>query len=267
LQANLDVPVIASSYSPASSLTLAEHTRYTTMKSIRALAVSAFLAAAAYAIPVSNAKLTNTGVSGVGCIGTVTLTAGCSVVNSGTITDNFFNPPYQLVSGPAGSSLQTVAVTQPGAGVPVGWLANNTTSRWITPNNLNAAMTDPAGIYVYTQTFTLASATQAKEITGQWASDNGGMLEFNGNAVSTTGSTDFGTWTPFTINSGFQSGLNTLTFTIMNNLSGPNQTPSGLRVEFASVSLPEAHEMTALSLMLGGLLLFGLKRRKANSVA
>jgi len=237
------------------------------MMTIRALAVSAFLAAAAYATPVSSGKLANTGVSGVGCIGTVTLTAGCSVVASGTITDNFFNPPYQLTSVPGASSTQLVAVTQPGTGVPVGWLANNATSRWVTPNNLNAAMTDPDGTYVYTQTFTLATAAQAREIVGQWAADNSGLLEFNGNAISSVGSSDFGTWTPFTINSGFLTGVNTLTFTVLNSLSGPNQTPSGLRVEFASVTLPEAHEMTALSLMLGGLLLFGLKRRKANSVA
>jgi len=237
------------------------------MKTIRALAVTALLAASAYAIPVSSGRLSNTGTSGVGCIGTVTLTAGCSVVAGGTISDNFFNPPFQLISAPAGSSLQTVANTQPATGVPVPWLANNTTSRWISPNNLNAAMTDPAGTYVYTQTFTLASAAQAREIVGQWASDNSGVLDFNGSVVSTTGSSDFGTWTPFTINSGFLTGVNTLTFTVNNTLSGPNQTPTGLRVEFASVTLPEAHEMTALSLMLGGLLLFGLKRRKANSVA
>jgi len=241
------------------------------MKTLQRLAVTVLMAAAAYATPANYGKVANTGVSGVGCIGTVTLTAGCSVMPHNSIMSNDFGAIYQLTTVPPGSSSDTVVLSSgyPAAGTTGIWLGPNATSAWISPKNSNSTQRDPAGNYTYQQSFDMAGVNSSSILQGRFASDNQGTMYLNGVQVAQTASTNasYTTWTPFSITSGFQAGTNTLSWTINNTMSGANTTPSGLRVEFSNVYLPEGNESMALALMVGGTLIWGLKRRKANVLA
>ena len=91
-------------------------------------------------------------------------------------------------------------------------------------------------------------------ITGQLAADDGVMMFLNGNLVidnSFTGSNS--PWTsfePFSANSGFVAGINTLTFEVP-NIGGP----SGLHVQISgdASAVPEPSSLTLLSLGVAGL--------------
>lgn len=94
-----------------------------------------------------------------------------------------------------------------------GWLANDSNSTWIA---IDANTTDngPAP-YTFTRTFDLTGySLPSVSITGGWAIDDEGTLALNGNTVATLGAGAWGGLTPFTINSGFVQGVNTLTITM-----------------------------------------------------
>lgn len=232
------------------------------MKTIKLLVLTVFMAAVVYGIPVNYLKVTNTGtrtVTGTGCIGTATLTAGCTLDAVGTIND----ARTTLTVRPSGSSATKAQTTSGVTGV--NWVGANTTSRWLSPNNNGT--NDPAGWYEYTQTFTLGPGASDREdfyLIGRFASDNASTLKLNGVGFANKGANTGNSWTPFSVYSGFVDGVNTLTYRVNNNSAS---TPSGIRVEFSKVNLPEGNEMMALSMMLSGLVLWSLKRRKANLVA
>jgi len=74
-------------------------------------------------------------------------------------------------------------------------------------------------------------------ISGTFGTDNDGSILLNGGApVATTGFASFGTPTPFTFNSGFIPGINTITV-IVNNASNP----AAFFVQFSSTSGPVVH--------------------------
>src|SRR5207249_2044082 len=82
-------------------------------------------------------------------------------------------------------------------------------------------------------TFDLTGFTPTTAVlTGQFAADNSVTIKLNGNTVGPTAPA-FDTWTSFTINTGFVSGINTLDF-IVNNVSGP----TGLRVDISGTASP-----------------------------
>lgn len=202
-------------------------------------------------IPVSN-----TGTIGGVCQGTVVLSSGCTLMTHGQVGD----PHYTLDSGP------TQAVTSVGRFPVPPWLPDNSTSTWIQPFSASPR-SKPAGDYVYTQTFTAATAGSGSILAGRWASDNAGEMYFNGVLVSTSpyGSNQAGhsynVWHAFTITSGFVQGLNTLEFRV-NNLR-PGVT--GLRVEFSQASLPEPAEIITTMALLAGV--FWLASRRRSGVA
>lgn len=230
-------------------------------KTAQLLAVSAIVAASAFG---SYTQLSNTGTSGAGCIGTVTLSPGCTLVAAGTVGD----ARYSLTSVP-NLSLSTVTAQNASGRNDITWLAANSTSRWISPTSTFAG--DRPGTYVYRQTFNLAATQSSYNFSGRLASDNGATVTLNGTNIATTGASTMGSWTPFTFtntNGVFLVGLNTLQFTVTNaNSNTGNLTPSGLRVEFAQVSTPEGSTTAVLAMLLGGGMLYGLKRRKANLLA
>jgi len=208
--------------------------------------------------------ISNTGTIGTGCIGTVTLAGGCTLMSHDQTGDSH----YTITSAPGGSTTQTVAITGAGGGFPIGattWLVDNNTSTWLRPNNgstVGGADTDPVGTYVWEQTFTLPSVGPSTVIVGRWASDNEATFTFNGNVVGSTpiGVSQFTQWHSFTINSGFVAGLNTLQFTV-NNRTGPGRTPTGLRVEFSQAFLPEPTEVLSSVALLGAALAVARRRR------
>lgn len=162
---------------------------------------------------------------------------------------------YTLIGVPSGPVPDERIRRQIG-GFPIGpWIPDGANlSAWIGPD-YNHSLAGPNGIYTYETTFSLASTDDPLMcfIMGQWAGDDGAsnsQILLNGNPVvfGTPTTPNFGAFTPFTINSGFQTGLNTLQFKI-ENIGG---SATGLRVEMSGVCVPEP------SSLLFGLALVGV---------
>jgi uncharacterized protein (TIGR03437 family) len=122
------------------------------------------------------------------------------------------------------------------------WTANGPNSKWIGPR-ADAGAGNSEGTYTYRTTFDLTGFNAATAVlTGQWASDNEGVMKLNGATVSTGSASSFFGWTPFiinTLNAGLVGGINTLDFVITNDPPGNNPTnPTGLRVEISGTALP-----------------------------
>lgn len=160
------------------------------------------------------------------------------------------------------------------------WVPNSGTSQWLTPN-ANQPTEDPVanGYYTWTLTFDLNGKVNpnSASFAAQWAADNVGYAVLNYNpdysiksqAISSTGTGTqaFGTWHDFSANSGFTSGLNTLTF-FVTNLAQSSSNPTGLQVDFTSSSItptpiPGA-ALLFISAAIAGGLVFGRKRKNAQ---
>jgi len=251
-----------------------------TFFSITLLAVISSIAGYSTPLPLANTGIT----AGTGCIGTVALPEGCLLAgHAGTQIQG-----WTIFTAPSGSSLSPVAITQDG-GSPVNttnpWAADNATSTWLRPANgtspFNGVDSDPLGAYQWRYSFTLtpAEAIEANKfglITGRYLSDDVGFFTFNGVQVAANGAginqnfpdaMTFQTWTPFTINSGFQTGLNIIQVNVENVSTGfaEAKVASGLRVEFMQAAiLPEGGEIAGLVLGLGAVLLVW-NRKRADS--
>lgn len=220
------------------------------LKSGLALAVLAAVAAGS-AQAVTITTLYNTGVT----------TAGT------TTTGNGADLHWALNGGPAytGGTNGTF---------PIGpWIADDATSRWLTPTPTASDSLDPTtdGIYSYSETFSLAGINAATaSLSGRFSVDNSvDQILLNGVAIAGSGGS-FSGWTSFASTGGsFNAGNNTLTFIVRNFAGGGN--PTGLRVEVAGVGdaaslVPEA---STWSMMIAGLGLvgFALRRRAAGLAA
>lgn len=106
------------------------------------------------------------------------------------------------------------------------WVANSATSLWIGPDfNTSAAA---AGEYVYELEMDLAGFDPGTAfITGAWATDDDAELLLNGLATGIVNTGNFGTLTPFRLDTGILSGINKLQFRVQNTEVGY----TGLRVE------------------------------------
>lgn len=116
-------------------------------------------------------------------------------------------------------------VAPPGAGqvvspveVPVIWLPNTSASSWEWSSTTGLPAGTPSAPVTYTfrhlfilDTSFIASTTL---ITGRWATDNvGTQILVNGNVFNQT-SPGFDSWSAFSLNSGFVSGLNIIDFVV-----------------------------------------------------
>jgi len=138
-------------------------------------------------------------------------------------------------------------------------------SRWI---SVAADGLPGSSLSFYRLTLNLTSPTAT--ITGRWAADNCGIASLNFGPPAFSAITDcvdtaaFTSWTPFTITSGFVTGINTLTFRAENR-----SNVTGLRVEFLSsddgggsaVPEPSTYGMLGSALALAGL----LQRRRCRA--
>ena len=115
------------------------------------------------------------------------------------------------------------------------------------------------GDYTYQTKFDLTGMNpKTAMILGNWACDNEGVeILLNGINVADITSSSFGSFEPFTIDSGFVSGINTLDF-IVDNTPGGSATsnPTGLRVEMSGTAdaVPEPCTLALLGVGAVGLL-------------
>lgn len=184
--------------------------------------------------------------------GRTDVTAGCAATATGPDAN------WNLVGGTAYAN----------NGINGAWLANSTTSRWITPTpNPNQSL-DPSAnnTYIYKLDFDLTGFQPGTaSFAGRFAVDNSvTSIKLNNTTLAATGGT-FNTWTAFGANSGFKTGINTLTFTTT-NFAQRTGNPAGLRVEFLSSSIAAVPEPATWAMMIMGFGLVGgaLRNRKAG---
>jgi hypothetical protein len=187
----------------------------TMLRALAVLAIAAFLPTESPGALIGS--LYNTGVSDFH-----------TVLPNGTVGD----PHYSLISVPGGTTQTLVRTSAGGFPIPP-WIGDNALSAWIGPNN-GSDLDGPAGDYTYRTTFDLTGLIPGTaSISGQWTTDNLG-IDILINGVSTgqfiSSPESFRTFTPFTIQSGFVEGVNTIDFVVRNEpFDGRN--PTGLRVE------------------------------------
>lgn len=202
--------------------------------------------------------------------------ASGAVLPDGTIGD----PHYSLVSVPGGTSTTLIRTSAGGYPIPP-YLADDTLSAWIGPDN-SPQVLGPAGNYDYQTSFTLTGFQSASaSITGQWATDNGGV-DILINGVSTGQSIpdnigSFEAFHTFSINSGFVAGLNTIDFIVYNdpgNATDPTaEGPTALRVELTGSATPvgtgtggtSIPEPSSLPVIGAGMLALATWRQRARS--
>jgi hypothetical protein len=201
----------------------------TTVTLIMSLAAASVTGAQAASI-----TLFNTGVDASG-----------TPLADGTIGD----PHYVLVSVPGGTTDLRVRTSAGGYPIPP-YIGDDSSSAWIGPNN-NSEVDGPVGSYDYRTTFSLAGLNPATAlITGGWSTDNNGLqILINGVDTGNPG-TSFSQFSigfaSFSINSGFDPGVNTIDF-IVNNGGGP----TALRVEMSGTA-SNVPELSTWGMMLAG---------------
>jgi hypothetical protein len=129
------------------------------------------------------------------------------------------------------------------------WLTNGPISKWIGPQpdqtccgqgNAGGNGGNAPGAYAYRISFDLTGFDLSTvKITGQWACDSEGTdIKINGvstgNKIAPFPPQPSESWHPFTINSGFVDGVNTLDF-LINRSSG--KYPTGLRADVLGTGL------------------------------
>lgn len=143
------------------------------------------------------------------------------------LVDGTVDTHYQLVINPDGAT--TEAFTQDTSLFPIvggPWLLAGDQSAWIGPRAETSGAA--GGDYTYRLQVDLTGLDPTTAfISGRWSSDNEGTLLLNGAATGLRNTAGFGTWTDFSITSGFLSGTNTIEFRINN--AGAGYT--GLRTE------------------------------------
>jgi hypothetical protein len=210
------------------------------------------LAVPAMANPIA---IFNTGVDGAGL----------------PLSDGTVDPHWTITSGTLAFPGPDAFVSN--AGFPGLWVANDSISKWISPD-ANANLEFGFGAtYVYQTSFNLTGLVPTTaSLSGSWASDNQTLqILLNGtdtlippNCANSTADTGcFTSLHAFSIpiGSSFTAGNNTLEFIVRNGAVGVNGGPSGLRIEITGTASP-VPEPTTLVLIGSGLLGLAARRRR-----
>lgn len=257
-----------------------------TMKTTPALRLIQFfflcgMLGTAYASPIGG--LYNTGVTDSGqplSVGSTDAHYAFAVINGTAVA-----PPNGHPFVGAGTTIQIDGNALPNFPFQY-WMPNTSISQWITPSTNAGQSYDPTstGWYVYTLTFNLNGYDPSTaSFVAQWAADQGGYICLNSTVITSAGCQNgtqlssngiplnlsnyapFNSWTPFSATTGFQAGLNTLSFYIGNPPQTTNN-PIGLNVEFlgsdvARVPEPGTAPMFAFALII---LTFALRISRRN---
>lgn len=188
------------------------------------------------------------------------------VASDGTLLAGGATDPHYTVAVPGGSGPGPAFVVQ-ATGFPLcvatacPWVPDGPNSNWIGPQAVPGAT--PAGNYTYTTTFDLTGLDPTTAVlNGQWLTDNNGVeAVLNGNVFNfTTPVTSFtGPFSPFTISSGFVSGVNTLQFVV-----AEDGLVTGLRAEVSGTAAPVPEPATLL-LLATGMGAIAVKRRLSRT--
>ncbi|HEX8405793.1 MAG TPA: PEP-CTERM sorting domain-containing protein, partial [Duganella sp.] len=130
------------------------------------------------------------------------------------------------------------------------WMANDATSKWITPTSNQAQSFDAwnAGTYTYSLLFDLSGYKAATaSFSGRMAADNVVVVLLNKQVI--TSASGFSEWTGFAANSGFVDGVNKLDF-VVTNWAQNGGNPTGLRVEFTGSSVAAVPEPETYAMLL-----------------
>ncbi|MDZ7890710.1 MAG: PEP-CTERM sorting domain-containing protein [Rhodoferax sp.] len=178
------------------------------------------------------------------------------LVNTGSFASGQQDTNYSLNSTGYGF------VTSNGS-FPLGpWMANSTTSKWITPTAAQGA-TSAAGTYTWSLNFDLTGFDAATaSFDGKFAADNSAVVKLNGTKIGYADG--FKSFYNFGAATGFNSGVNTLDF-VVTNYAGSSGNPTGLRVEFTASNVTPVPEPETYAMLLAGLGLMGvISRRRAK---
>jgi hypothetical protein len=199
------------------------------------------------------------------------------------LPDNAVDPHYFLIQSPDTSFPGPNTYTLLNTGqFPLGgwWTPNASISKWITPdpNNYVSCETGNAvyhttfapGDYTYRTTFLLPDTfnplTDAASIMGMWASDNTGLEilikgvrtgNFHPYGLGGTDPYSWSTFSSFSINNGFQPGLNTLDFEIEQDGGSPTGLHVQMTGEYTSTPVREPSHTLLLGFGIAGVLDFG----------
>lgn len=170
---------------------------------------------------------------------------------------------YQIVSSTSPGYAGQQAVTYYNGAYP----ANDADSKWVSLSDTGSPGNNTT---TYRLTFDLTGLNQlTAQITGSWATDNGGTLLLNG-AATGNNVANYNPLVNFSIASGFVAGVNHLDFVVQDF-----GAPTAFRVDNLAGTADLAQvaggvpEPTTWALMLGGFGLMGaaLRRRRAMVVA
>ncbi len=182
--------------------------------------------------------------------------------NDAVLAPGAADPHWSITASHAGAFGPAVVQSNNSA-----WLVNDAVgtldgSSWISTVSSGGTNIAPGG-YTFEQTFDLSGLNPDNaKLIFELASDNS-ITDILLNGVSTgLTSAGFSTFNgPFTIDSGFQDGLNTLTIQVFN--AGTAVNPGGLRVNFLQAVSTVVPEPTVAVLALGSLGALMLRRRRS----
>ena len=168
----------------------------------------------------------------------------------GLLVAGSVDPHWRLIQSADPAAPGPNAVVPSSAPIPP-WLAQGPSSQWIAPA-LNQNTGSQPGNYTYRLVFDLTGLEPTTAvITGRWSSDNNGPdVLLNGLSLGLNSDGNFPVLgNPFTINSGFVDGTNTLDFVVF-NAPNPGANPTGFRCELSGTADAQPPPGTPVSIVV-----------------